>query len=210
MRRGCRCSTATRRRARCIGCGCESPGPNINGSSSSITIRVAAARSPTALIEGCSGYLQSDGYQAYEGVTQRAGLIHVGCFAHARRRFFEALKALPNAQRKQDTRGARGGAAHRCAVPDRTADQGSRATRGAHESAAKKPCRCSHPCTSGRPKCSTRRCLQANSARRSGYLITQWPKLVRYVEDPRSRDRYEPGGKRDPTFCSRAPELVIR
>ena len=53
------------------------------------------------LIEGCSGYLQSDGYQAYEGVSERAGLIHVGCFAHARRRFFEALKALPNAQRKQ-------------------------------------------------------------------------------------------------------------
>src|SRR5712672_1058112 len=56
-----------------------------------------------ALIEGCSGYLQSDGYQAYEGVTERAGLMHVGCFAHARRRFFEALKALPNAQRKQDS-----------------------------------------------------------------------------------------------------------
>ena len=33
------------------------------------------------LIEGCSGYLQSDGYQAYEGVSERAGLIHVGCFA---------------------------------------------------------------------------------------------------------------------------------
>jgi len=53
------------------------------------------------LIEGCSGYLQSDGYAAYEGVSERAGLIHAGCFAHARRRFFEALKALPNAQRKQ-------------------------------------------------------------------------------------------------------------
>jgi Transposase IS66 family len=35
------------------------------------------------------------------GVSERAGLVHVGCFAHARRRFFEALKALPNAQRKQ-------------------------------------------------------------------------------------------------------------
>ncbi len=51
------------------------------------------------LIEGCSGYLQSDGYQAYEGASARAGLIHVGCFAHARRRFFEALKAVPNSQR---------------------------------------------------------------------------------------------------------------
>ena len=48
------------------------------------------------LIEGCTGYLQSDGYAAYAGDRSRAGLIHVGCMAHARRRFFEALKVLPD------------------------------------------------------------------------------------------------------------------
>jgi transposase len=56
-----------------------------------------------ALLEGCSGYLQSDGYQTYQGVSARARLIHVGCFAHSRRRFFDALKALPDAQRKAAT-----------------------------------------------------------------------------------------------------------
>lgn len=55
------------------------------------------------LIEGCSGYLQSDGYRVYVGASARANLIHVGCFAHARRRFFEALKALPDAVRKSDS-----------------------------------------------------------------------------------------------------------
>jgi len=49
---------------------------------------------------GCSGYLQSDGYQAYEGVSERAGLLHVG-FRSCEETVFEALKALPNAQRKQ-------------------------------------------------------------------------------------------------------------
>jgi transposase len=34
-----------------------------------------------ALVEGCTGYLQSDGYAAYEGASARAGLIHVGCMA---------------------------------------------------------------------------------------------------------------------------------
>jgi len=48
-----------------------------------------------ALIEGCSGYLQSDGYQAYEGVSERAGLLHVGCFAHARSGFSRRLKPCP-------------------------------------------------------------------------------------------------------------------
>ncbi len=56
-----------------------------------------------ALIEGCSGYLQSDGYEVYAGASARAELIHVGCFAHARRRLFEALKALPNGVRKSES-----------------------------------------------------------------------------------------------------------
>jgi hypothetical protein len=38
----------------------------------------AAARFFDGLMEGCSRYLQSDGYQ---GVSQRAGLVDVGCFA---------------------------------------------------------------------------------------------------------------------------------
>ncbi len=56
-----------------------------------------------SLIEGCSGYLQSDGYRVYVGASARADLIHVGCFAHTRRRFFEALKALPDGVRKSDS-----------------------------------------------------------------------------------------------------------
>lgn len=36
-----------------------------------------------------SGYLQSDGYGAYDGLTQ---VTNVGCFAHARRKFMDAKK----------------------------------------------------------------------------------------------------------------------
>ena len=57
----------------------------------------------TRLLEGANGYLQSDGYWAYDRVTHRLRLIHCGCFAHARRRFFEAIKALPKAQQKSCT-----------------------------------------------------------------------------------------------------------
>jgi transposase len=45
------------------------------------------------LLEGFSGYLQTDGYEAYDtAVAERADIKHVGCFAHARRKFFEATK----------------------------------------------------------------------------------------------------------------------
>jgi transposase len=45
------------------------------------------------VLEGFSGYLQTDGYEAYEtAIAGRADIKHVGCFAHARRKFFEAAK----------------------------------------------------------------------------------------------------------------------
>ena len=45
-------------------------------------------------LEGYSGYLQTDGYTGYDtAVRELSGITHVGCFAHARRKFFEASKA---------------------------------------------------------------------------------------------------------------------
>lgn len=137
-----------------------------------------------ALIEGCSGYLQSDGYQAYEGVSERAGLIHVGCFAHARRRFFEALKALPNAQRKQAS------TAHEAVrridalylierqIKDLTDEE---RTRIRSEEAV--PQLASLHEWAARMQLETMPSGKLGEA--LGYLITQWPKLERYVEDPR-------------------------
>ena len=44
------------------------------------------------LTEDFKGYLQSDGYSGYDAVGKRADIVHVGCLAHARRYFDEALK----------------------------------------------------------------------------------------------------------------------
>lgn len=45
------------------------------------------------LLQGFAGIVQTDGYAAYAGVCAKNGLRHAGCFAHARRKFDEALKA---------------------------------------------------------------------------------------------------------------------
>jgi transposase len=45
------------------------------------------------LLEGYQGYLQSDGYLAYINVCAQYKLKHLGCFAHVRRKFDEAIKA---------------------------------------------------------------------------------------------------------------------
>jgi hypothetical protein len=45
------------------------------------------------LAEDFKGYLQSDGYSGYDAVGRREDIVHIGCLAHARRFFDEALKA---------------------------------------------------------------------------------------------------------------------
>jgi len=45
------------------------------------------------LLKGFNGYLQTDGYDGYAAIGKLPGITHVGCMAHARRKFDEALKA---------------------------------------------------------------------------------------------------------------------
>jgi transposase len=52
-----------------------------------------AGENAKTLLEGFTGYLQTDGYEGYDSALKgMGGIIHVGCFAHARRKFFEAAK----------------------------------------------------------------------------------------------------------------------
>jgi transposase len=48
---------------------------------------------PKRLLTGYTGYLQTDGYDGYNAVVAVNSLTHVGCMAHARRKFDEAVKA---------------------------------------------------------------------------------------------------------------------
>jgi transposase len=52
-----------------------------------------AASNIQDFLEGFSGFLQTDGYEGYASALKtHPDIIHVGCFAHARRKFFEASK----------------------------------------------------------------------------------------------------------------------
>jgi transposase len=54
-------------------------------------------------IEGFSGYLQTDGYEGYDAALRgRTDIKHAGCFAHARRKFFEATKGVKNPQSAEE------------------------------------------------------------------------------------------------------------
>ena len=47
---------------------------------------------PLRLLAGYQGYLQTDGYEGYSAVCRQPCVISQGCWAHARRKFDEAIK----------------------------------------------------------------------------------------------------------------------
>jgi len=58
-----------------------------------------ASKHPIRFLTGFKGYLHVDGYASYNSIP---GVTLVGCFAHARRKFDEALRALPPDQKQAD------------------------------------------------------------------------------------------------------------
>lgn len=52
---------------------------------------------PKKILAGFTGYLQSDEYAGYNEAGGSPGIHHAGCWAHVRRKFFEASKVSKNA-----------------------------------------------------------------------------------------------------------------
>jgi transposase len=47
---------------------------------------------PLSLLKDYRGFLQTDGYPGYDDAGSQPGIIHAGCFVHARRMFFDAAQ----------------------------------------------------------------------------------------------------------------------
>jgi hypothetical protein len=78
--------------------GAEGTGPPIRLFGYSPSRSTHSART---LYEGMrpGGVLMSDGYEPYAAIAEQHRLVHLGCWAHCRRYFHEALQALPKDQR---------------------------------------------------------------------------------------------------------------
>jgi transposase len=60
---------------------------------------------PEEFLKGFSGYFHADGYDGYHKLPEN--IIVVGCWAHLRRKFFDALKTLPK-DKQADSNAAKG------------------------------------------------------------------------------------------------------
>jgi transposase len=48
---------------------------------------------PLTYLAGFRGYVQTDGYNGYDALGRKPGIVMLGCWAHARRKFHEVLQA---------------------------------------------------------------------------------------------------------------------
>jgi transposase len=72
-----------------------------------VFFRYAPSRSgevAKALLGDFRGYVQTDGYGGYDFLDKKEGVVHVGCWVHARRKFMEANQAGGN---KKDSKAAK-------------------------------------------------------------------------------------------------------
>ncbi len=137
---------------------------------------------PKRLLEGFKGTLQTDGYDGYNAVVAGNGLTHVGCMAHARRKFSDAVKA----QGKKKNSGQ----AHRGLALIQALYQIEKASRPL--SAAE---RYAYRQQHARPTLEKlRRWLEETlpqvpptsaTGKALNYLHNEWDKLIRYLDDGR-------------------------
>lgn len=138
---------------------------------------------PLRLLADFKGYLQTDGYDGYSAVARREDIIHVGCLAHARRKFDEAVKA----QTTNKTGLARQGfdmiqRIYRIEREASARELGHAERKQLRDEKAK-------PLWEELRQWLGRSIGQAPpgtlTGKALGYLNTQWPRLIRYLDDGR-------------------------
>jgi transposase len=143
-----------------------------------------AAYNAKELLQGYSGYLQTDGYEGYDAaVRDMPGIVHVGCFAHARRKFFEAAKVTARSALAQE------GIQY---IKQLYIIESKLRKRYEHDEDQSKFCRVRQLCA-WRPLKDFKEWLlkQRDEVPPSillgiavAYTLSQWGKLIRYLESP--------------------------
>ena len=141
---------------------------------------------PMRLLEDYKGFLQSDDYAGYNAAAKRDGVVHVGCLDHARRRFIAAVKA------QHAIAGREKGLApealliiRKLYTVEKLARDGAMTAEQRHRLRSEK----------AKPIWDELRVWldknlgavppQSLTGKAISYLATDWPRLVRYLEDGR-------------------------
>jgi transposase len=143
---------------------------------------------PLNYLEGFKGYVQTDGYNGYDALGRKPGIVMVGCWAHARRKFHEVLKA------------ASVQVAKRKLAAEEALEFIGKLYRIEKEARAKElpaPALCELRQQQAEPVLAEfKRWLEEKApltppggllGKAIGYTLNQWPRLIAYLQDGRLR-----------------------
>ena len=149
-----------------------------------------SAEVPKRLLRGFQGFLQTDGYEGYTALGAEPGICHVGCWAHTRRKFDEALRGQRKSKKKGSKRTAKESRARQALSQiqalyriERELRDASPAERHAARQLRSRPvieklrAWLDDSIDSVPPQSLTGKALH--------YMNGQWPKLVRVLDDGR-------------------------
>ena len=141
---------------------------------------------PLKYLDGFQGYVQTDGYNGYDALGRKPGIVMVGCWAHARRKFHAVLQA------------ASPKAANRKLAAEQALEFIARLYRVEKEARDKKlslPELDALRQQQARPVLDELKCWLDEKApltppggllgKAIAYALNQWPRLIAYLQDPR-------------------------
>jgi transposase len=149
-----------------------------------------SAEVPKRLLRDFKGYLQTDGYEGYTALGNEPGVVHVGCWAHTRRKFDEALRGQGHVKKK----GAKKSAKESKARQALSQIQALYAIERSLKRASVEECYLARQERSRPVVEKLRQWLdlsrdsvlpQSLTGKAMAYMDRQWPKLVRVLEDGR-------------------------
>jgi transposase len=139
-----------------------------------------AGKIPSDALRGYGGFIQTDGYDGYQELGSQPGIVHVGCWAHARRKFFEA-KEVSRTKGSADVALASIDALFKIErtlrEQDLTPKQFVQRRREQAEPVLEKLRRWLQERVSQVPPSTT-------LGKAIGYTVGQWSKLIRYLDSP--------------------------
>jgi transposase len=143
-----------------------------------------SAEVPKRLLQGFTGILQTDGYAGYDALGREPGIVHAGCWAHARRKFVEALKGHGGSDPKRQSH-----ARHALSLIQKLYLAERRVQAAAPEGRTRLRDELSRPVITALREwldpVLARVPPQSLTGKALAYLDGQWPRLVRVLDDGR-------------------------
>ncbi len=152
------------------------------------------------------GYVQTDGYSGYDFLDRRAEVVHLGCWAHVRRKFVDVLKAAGNLRSRKKTGVAeeaveRIKALYTIEHEARETDFGPDAIAQLRQEKSAPLIESMHMWLQERSREVPPKSLLGKAI---AYALGQWPRLSHYLNDGRLR----PDNNLDHWFTARALEAL--